>query len=110
MFTGIVEESGIVESIAPGPRSIRMTVRAHLCGRSLKIGDSLAVNGCCLTATNVKRRGGYALVSFDLLHESWKRTNLQFAKRGSAVNLERPLRANGELGGHFLYRQASPAA
>jgi riboflavin synthase len=68
----------------------------------LKIGDSLAVNGCCLTAVKLARRGKFKLAQFDLLQETWRRTNLQFAKPGSLVNLERPLRAQGELGGHFV--------
>ena len=102
MFTGIVEEAGIVEQIKPTARSIQLTVRAHQCGRELKVGDSLAVNGCCLTATNVATRGKHKLVRFDLLQETWVRTNLQFATPGALVNLERPLRADGEFGGHFV--------
>lgn len=102
MFTGIVEEAGRVERIQPTRQSIQLTVRASRCGRGLKLGDSLAVNGCCLTAVKVARRGRQTLVQFDLLQETWKRTNLQFAKPGSLVNLERPLRASGELGGHFV--------
>lgn len=102
MFTGIVEEAGVIERIAPTPKSIAMTVRANLCGRGLKIGDSVAVNGCCLTAVKILARGKSKLIQFDLLQESWKLTNFQFAKPGSLVNLERSLRANGELGGHFV--------
>ena len=55
MFTGIVEEAGIIERITPTPKSIAMTVRANVCGRALKIGDSVAVNGCCLTAVIFRR-------------------------------------------------------
>ena len=102
MFTGIVEEAGIVERIKPAAKSIELTVRAEKCGRGLKVGDSLAVNGCCLTAVKLSGRGKTRLVQFDLLQETWKRTNLQFAKPGALVNLERPLRANAELGGHFV--------
>src|ERR1017187_7481537 len=102
MFTGIVEEAGTVERIKPTARSIEMTVRANVCGRGLKIGGSVAINGCCLTAVKISPRGKSRLIQFDLLQESWKRTNFQFAKPGSLVNLERPLRANGELGGHFV--------
>ena len=102
MFTGIVEEAGVIEKIAPAKKSIEMTVRADVCGRGVKVGDSVAVNGCCLTAVKVAPRGKFKLIQFDLLEESWKRTNFQFAKPGSLVNLERPLRANGELGGHFV--------
>ncbi len=102
MFTGIVEEAGRVERIQPTDKSIQLTVSAACCGRGLKVGDSLAVNGCCLTAVKITRRGGRTLAQFDLLQETWKRTNLQFAQTGSLVNLERPLRASGELGGHFV--------
>jgi riboflavin synthase len=102
MFTGIVEEAGVVERIKPAAKSIELTVRAEKAVRGLKIGDSLAINGCCLTAVKFSGRGKSKFVQFDLLQETWKRTNLQFAKPGSLVNLERPLRANAELGGHFV--------
>lgn len=102
MFTGIVEEAGRVERIQPTAESIQLTVRASRGGRGLKVGDSLAVNGCCLTVVKLARRGRQTLVQFDLLQETWKRTNLQFAQPSSLVNLERPLRASGELGGHFV--------
>ena len=102
MFTGIVEEAGVIEKITPTEKSIEMSVRAGVCGRGVKVGGSVAVNGCCLTAVKVAPRGKFKLVQFDLLQESWRRTNFQFAKIGSLVNLERSLRANGELGGHFV--------
>jgi riboflavin synthase len=102
MFTGIVEESGRVERIRSTARSIELTVRTDLCGRGLKIGSSLAVNGCCLTVVKLTARGTSKLARFDLLKETWQRTNLQFTKPGALVNLERPLRADGNLGGHFV--------
>jgi len=102
MFTGIVEETGIVERIKTAANSIQLTVRAKICARGLKVGDSLAVNGCCLTVTKISSRGKSKLVQFDLLKETWRRTNLQFAKRGSLVNLERSLAANARIGGHFV--------
>ncbi len=102
MFTGIVEETGTIEQIKPGAKSIRLTVRANVCGRGLKNGASLAINGCCLTVVKLAARGKYRLAQFDLLKETWNRTNLQFAKPGSLVTLERPLRADGNLGGHFV--------
>ena len=102
MFTGIVEEAGTVESIQPTSKSIQLIVRMRFIGRGLKLGASVAVNGCCLTAVKITRRGKDRLVQFDLLQESWWLTNIQFAKIGSLVNLERPLRADGELGGHFV--------
>jgi riboflavin synthase len=102
MFTGIVEETGIVERIKPSARAIELTLRTQVCGSGLNVGASLAVNGCCLTAVKVVRRGKCKLAQFDLLRETWERTNLQFAGSGSVVNLERPLRADGNLGGHFV--------
>lgn len=102
MFTGIVEETGIVENIRPSAASIELTVRLGRVARGLKIGGSLAINGCCLTVVKLAARGKFKFARFDLLQETWRRTNLQFAKPGSLVNLERPLRANGELGGHFV--------
>jgi riboflavin synthase len=102
MFTGIVEETGTVEQSKPTAKSIQLTVRARTCGRGLKLGASVAVNGCCLTVVRISRRGQDWLLQFDMLQESWRLTNLQFAPPGALVNLERPLRANGELGGHFV--------
>jgi riboflavin synthase len=102
MFTGIVEEAGTVHAIRPTPKSIELTVAARICGRGLKVGDSLAVNGCCLTAVQVRRQDRQHLVRFDLLRETWDRTNLQYTRPGSLVNLERPLATNGRLGGHFV--------
>ena len=102
MFTGIIEETGTVEKVARGKDAITLVVRAGKAVRGLKIGGSLAVNGCCLTATKISARGKSRLVQFDLLIETWRRTNFQFLKTGSLVNLERPLRAGDELGGHFV--------
>ena len=102
MFTGIVEETGVVQAMKPSAKAIRLTVAMDSCGRGLKLGDSVAVNGCCLTAVKLTRRGRRKLVDFDLLRETWRLTNLQFAGAGSLVNLERPLRADGRLDGHFV--------
>jgi riboflavin synthase len=102
MFTGLVEETGSVVRIQPSEKSIRLTVRAKVCGRGLKVSQSLAVNGCCLTVVKVTSKAPYKLVEFDLLKETWQRTNLQHAPVGALVNLERPLRADGQLGGHFV--------
>ena len=102
MFTGIVQETGTVEKITQGVKSIGLTVRAGISARGLKLGDSLAVNGCCLTVVRISTRGKFKLLQFDVLQESWRLTNLQFAQPGSLVNLERPLRADGEFGGHFV--------
>jgi riboflavin synthase len=102
MFTGIVEEAGTVAAIQPTQKSIQLTVRARTIGRGLKLGASVAVNGCCLTVVKLATRGRDRLMQFDLLQESWRLTNMQFATVGSLVNLERPLRASGEFGGNFV--------
>ena len=102
MFTGIVQETGTVGKIVRGAKSIALTVRAGVSARGLKLGDSVAVNGCCLTVVKISARGKSKLLQFDVLQESWRLTNLQFARPGALVNLERPLRADGEFGGHFV--------
>jgi riboflavin synthase len=102
MFTGIVEETGIVERIKASAKAIELTVRAQVCARGVKVGDSIAVNGCCLTVVKLAAAKGGKLIRFDLLKETWKRTNLQFARIGAAVNLERSLQVGARLGGHFV--------
>ncbi len=102
MFTGIVEETGRIAAIKPAKEAIELQVTARVCGRDLKTGDSLAINGCCLTVEKIARRGKGRLLQFSVLQESWIRTNLQFAKPGSGVNLERALRMGDRLGGHFV--------
>lgn len=98
MFTGIVEEAGRVVSIRPGPKSTELTIRSRKVGRSLKVGQSLAVNGTCLTVVAARR----GVVRFDVLNETLRCTNLGELRPGSLVNLERPLRANAGLDGHFV--------
>ncbi len=102
MFTGIIEETGRIEKIRPTPKSIEWTVRARTTGRGLKLGASVAVNGCCLTTVKVARRAKDTLISFDLLRETWDRTSFKHLAPGSLVNLERSLRAGSEMGGHFV--------
>src|SRR5258708_19298707 len=102
MFTGIVEEKAVVERIKPSAKSIELTVRAKVCGHGLKIGDSLAVNGCCLTVVHLASRGAAKLVRVDLLKETWQRTNLHHARAGSLINLERSLKVGARLGGHVV--------
>lgn len=98
MFTGIIEATGQVEDVKKTSSGISLTIAASSVAEGLKIGDSLAVNGCCLTVVGIRERK----LRFDLLRETWDRTNLQFAAPGSLVNLERPLRADGRLDGHFV--------
>ena len=102
MFTGIIEECGRVTQIGPGATGLRLEICSRLCGPGLAIGESLAVNGCCLTVVETRPGAEGAFVGLDLLQETWSRTNLQFCRVGDAVNLERPLRADGRWGGHFV--------
>lgn len=102
MFTGIIEETGAVESIHSGDKSVRLTISLRKTGVDLRVGDSLAVNGCCLTVVEISSKGRGKVVQFDLLKETWGLTNLKVCRAGSAVNLERSLEAGGRLGGHFV--------
>ena len=98
MFTGIVQEAGLVKAVTPRGKGWSLEVEAGGVARDAKIGDSIAVNGCCLTVTEVK--GGR--LTFDLLDETRARTNLKAVQAGSRVNLEGSLRADGKVGGHFV--------
>ncbi len=75
MFTGLVEETGRVVSVRKSAGAIRMMVRVKKCAVGLKKGDSLAVNGCCLTATQITRRTTGCDIAFDLLQETWTHTS-----------------------------------
>ena len=94
MFTGIVEEVGRVHTITPSG----MTVEAHDVLADAKAGDSIAVNGACLTLTALTPLS----FSVDIVPETWRRTNLGELLPGKLVNLERSLGATGRLGGHFV--------
>ncbi|MSU41725.1 MAG: riboflavin synthase [Pedosphaera sp.] len=102
MFTGIIEETGVVESVRPTETGIRLSITARKCGGGLKVGHSIAVNGCCLTVAKATSDGRKKSLQFDLLQETWQRTNLQHVRADSLVNLERSLQAGGRLGGHFV--------
>jgi len=98
MFTGLIEEVGTVAAVRTGNRSTRLQIAAPQIAKQTRTGDSIAVNGCCLTLAS--RRGND--LTFDLLEETIARTNLKKLRRNDQVNLERPLRADGRLGGHFV--------
>ena len=102
VFTGIVEETGRITAIEPGPTSIRLVVTARITAREVRKGDSISVNGCCLTVVDLRGRGASRQLHFDLLQETWLRTNLSDSPVGSAVNLERALAAGARFGGHFV--------
>lgn len=98
MFTGIVEEMGQVEGIQRGRQSAILTIRAKTVLEGTKIGDSIAVNGVCLTVTTLSPDRFTA----DVMHETLDRSSLAQLKRGSAVNLERAMAADGRFGGHIV--------
>lgn len=104
MFTGLVEETGEVLVLERNGESAQLELRARSAARGLKLGDSLAVNGCCLTVARLKPgRGTHpAVLGFDLLAETLHRTNLGRLVSGDRVNLERALKAGDALGGHFV--------
>lgn len=98
MFTGIVEEAGKVVEFKKTNQGWRFTIETQIVHKGAKIGDSIANNGCCLTVVAIQKN----LLSFDLLEETRRKTNLQSLAKGSLVNLERSLAANARLGGHFV--------
>lgn len=98
MFTGIVEEIGTIAHIQRGQYSARLTIRATKVLEDAKLGDSIAVNGICLTVTSVDAGTFQA----DVMHETLNRSTLAKLKQGSCVNLERAMSANGRLGGHIV--------
>jgi riboflavin synthase len=98
LFTGIIEEVGRVRSLRRQAESAVLGIEARSVGAELKPGDSIAVNGACLTVTDRKGDG----LSCDLSPETLQRTTLGEARRGMAVNLERPLSLGSRLGGHFV--------
>ncbi|MEY2518938.1 MAG: riboflavin synthase [Verrucomicrobiota bacterium] len=106
MFTGLIEEVGSVLAMETTDRGTRLQIAAPNIAETTRPGDSIAVNGCCLTVAD--HRG--AELTFDLLEESLDRTNLKSLLRDSRVNLERALPANGRLGGHFVQGHVDCAA
>ena len=98
MFTGIVEEQGFVEELIHKPNLCVFKVRARKIAPGAKTGDSICVNGVCLTVTSVRQK----VLSFDIMLETIRATNLKELHRGSRVNLERALRVNSRFDGHFV--------
>lgn len=98
MFTGLVEETGRVVEIQVEERSAKLTVSAPIVHQGLKLGDSVAVNGCCLTVIGQESDR----LTFDAVPETLIRTNLGSLCPGEQVNLERSLEVGSRLGGHFV--------
>ena len=97
MFTGLIEATGTIESVLPADSGRRVRVNSKI-GAELRAGDSIAVNGVCLTAVDIDRAG----FTVDVSPETLRVTTLDALAAGSVVNLERPLRADARLGGHFV--------
>ena len=98
MFTGLIEETGVLESVRKGARSAVLRIRASKVTDGLKTGDSVAVNGVCLTAVTCDSTGFTA----DVMHETLRRSSLGALAPGSRVNLERAMPADGRFGGHMV--------
>ncbi|MYL34623.1 riboflavin synthase [Pontibacillus yanchengensis] len=98
MFTGIIEEIGNVKRIKPGQESMELVVGASEILEDVQLGDSISVNGVCLTVTQFTDQEA----SFDVMPETFRATNLHELTTGSGVNLERAMQAGGRFGGHMV--------
>ena len=98
IFTGIIEELGVVKSIAINGASGFITIKAKKVLEGTQLGDSIAVNGTCLTVTSINSDG----FSADVMAETVKRTSLSQVGKGDLVNLERAMILNGRFGGHIV--------
>lgn len=98
MFTGIIEHLGTVESLKANADGGRLTIHAPSFANHLAVSNSVAVNGCCLTVVELDKER----FSFDLSGETLRKTSIGEWKTGTRVNLERPLTAGKEFGGHFV--------
>lgn len=98
MFTGLIEEIGIIDAIASGQKSMKLSVKAKKILENIKIGDSISTNGVCLTVTDFTKNS----FTVDVMPETMRLTNLGKLKNGSYVNLERALKVSDRLGGHIV--------
>lgn len=98
MFTGLVEEVGVLASITGNDQASRLVIRAQRVLEGVKLGDSIAVNGICLTVTSFSERH----FSVDVMPETMKKTSLRHLRPGQRVNLERAMRLGDRFGGHIV--------
>jgi len=98
MFTGIIEETGRVVAFKAEAEAWRLIIAAEVVRQDAALGDSIAINGCCLTIVAMEA----GQLHFDVLEETRRLTNFTAFKPGSPVNLERSLRFGGKVGGHFV--------
>jgi riboflavin synthase len=98
MFTGIVEEIGTVEGIQRKENLYSLSLRAAKIAKGIRLGESISIDGVCLTVTQSKN----SLLSFDMVKETLEKTTLGQIDRGAKLNLERALKAGGRFGGHIV--------
>ncbi|MFZ5966716.1 MAG: riboflavin synthase [Bacillota bacterium] len=98
MFTGLVEEIGVIQSVLKGTKSAKIVIKASKVLQDVKLGDSICTNGVCLTVTDFTA----STFAVDIMAETMRRSNLKNVIPGSRVNLERALRLGDRLGGHWV--------
>ncbi|MDF2531352.1 MAG: riboflavin synthase, alpha subunit, partial [Clostridia bacterium] len=98
MFTGLIEEIGMIQSITKGVKSAQLTISADKVLQDMKLGDSVSTNGVCLTVIHFSNKSFVV----DVMPETMRRSNLNNLKPGSKVNLERALKLGDRLGGHIV--------
>ncbi|AIQ53710.1 riboflavin synthase [Paenibacillus sp. FSL R7-0331] len=98
MFTGLIEEIGVLRGVSSGGEMMVLSIGASLIMSDLKIGDSVAVNGVCLTATSVSEHS----FTVDVMPQTYRNSNLKELRSGSRMNLERAMAAGGRFGGHIV--------
>ena len=98
MFTGIIEERGILQEVQRSVNCAKVTIQAKKVLEEIKLGDSIAVNGICLTVTSFTKD----IFTADVMPETWKRCSISQLSKGQLVNLERAMPMNGRFGGHIV--------
>lgn len=98
MFTGIIEELGSVDEVKKQGETISLSIKANKTMEDIKLGDSIAINGVCLTVTDIHDKRFFA----DVMPETFHTTTLANLQKGTIVNLERAMRADSRFGGHFV--------
>lgn len=98
MFTGIIEDIGAVKSVKMGSQSMELTIQSEKIVEDVHLGDSIAVNGVCLTVTSFTKQS----FTVDVMPETVKASSIKLLKPGSPVNLERAMSPQGRFGGHFV--------
>lgn len=98
MFTGIIEEMGVLKDSVKGNESVHLTIQAEKVLENTQIGDSIATNGVCLTVVKMTDDS----MTVDVMHETLKNTNLGLLSKGDSLNLERALMPSSRMGGHFV--------